>query len=58
MENQEEFTSLTARIMRFTETLTEAGEKHVGRTKPGRGTKACITLEVREAIRKRNSDKD
>ena len=47
--------SLKDRISRFTQVLTDAGMKHVGKVKPGRKTRLWLTPPVRAAIRQRNS---
>ena len=43
------------RFKPFYDTLKDAGNKHVGKTKPGKNTKAWLTPTVRGKIRKRNT---
>ena len=46
--------SLANRVTRFNQILTDAGYKHVGKSKPGPRTRSYMTPTVRAAIKKRN----
>ena len=48
-----EFTSLSERVAVFNEILIEAGNKHVGKTKPSR-TKFAMNPKVKALVKKRN----
>ena len=54
MRNVSGETNLHKRVRRFQDILTQAAKKHVGKTKPGKRRKVCMTPTVRAAIKKRN----
>ena len=54
MSDLEDIPNVSKRLERFNNLVLEAARKHVGKSKPRRNGKPCITPDVKEAIKKRN----
>ena len=54
MSDLPEEQNLKKRLTRLTNLIIKTAEKYVGKTKPRRNTRPCLTPAVKDAIRKRN----
>ena len=54
MSQLPEETNLKKRLDRFTNLIIKTADRYVGKTKPRRNTRPCLTPAVKEAISKRN----